>query len=356
MVAELPILNNRNLLTHSGEQTYHTCPRKFWLRYVLGLRPVHDGDALRLGSAFHTGLEAFKAGDGEDAAADAVRDEYADATCPPWLSPEQFAVEEETAIALVRGYCRRYADDAIIEFVAVELSFDLPIINPTTGREHAFYRNAGKIDAIGRLPDGRLALVEHKTCGDDISPGAPYWRKLLMDAQISRYWLAAHAIGYPVETIIYDAVRKPEIKPKKVAKADRAQATSNGYYFDIKLDAMCPEQETPRMYGARLLADLSSRPEFYFNRVEIPRLDSDLREFAADQWATLKAIQANETDGHWPRHTGACTTFGACTYLDVCRGLRGDPNEQIPEGFRVADDLHPELNPENPAGAEPCPL
>lgn len=344
MTQSLPILNS-NVLTHSSEQTYKTCPRKYWLSYVIGLRPAHHHDALRLGSAFHAGLEAFKGGGDEKKSADTVRKAYADSVCPPWLMPEEFHVEEEAAIAMVRAYTRRYANDRIMKFVAVELSFDLPLSNPHNGREHPTYRNAGKIDGIAELPDGRLALIEHKTVGENIAPGADYWKKLMMDAQISRYWMAAHALGYDVQTVIYDATRKPEIKPKAVSKADRAIATSKGDYHGLSLNRICPERETPAMFGARLLNDMTSRPEFYFNRVEIPRLQSDLREFALDQWATVKQITQCELDGHWPRNTGACLTFGQCTYLDVCRGLRGDPSEGVPEGFYQANDLHPELTP-----------
>ena len=45
----------------------------------------------------------------------------------------------------------------------------------------------------------------------------------------------------------------------------------------------------------------------------------------------------------WPRNTGACTSPYRCTFLDICRGTQGDPSEQIPDGFKVAERLHGEL-------------
>lgn len=352
MRIELPQFPDAGLLTHSSEAAYKTCPRKFALQYRLGIRPAFDSDALRLGSAFHIGLEQLKAGKHEDEAATAVVMAYAEHDCPPWLTPEDFDTERETAVALVRGYARRWASDMIVDYVAVELPFNLPIVNPDTGHETPTFRTAGKIDGIARLPDGRLALVEHKTTGESIEPGSDYWSKLLIDGQISRYVLAARQLGHDVQTTVYDVTRKPQIRPKAIAKADRAQATSQGYYHGVKLTGMCPERETPQLYGARLLTDLAERPDFYFARMEIARLESDLEEYRWEQWTMQKSIREAELNTRvrglaaWPRNSGACTSPYRCTYLDVCRGTKGDPAELIPDGFKRVERLHGELEVE----------
>jgi hypothetical protein len=344
-------------LTHSSEQCFKTCPRKYFLQYVLGLRPQHDSDALRIGSAFHVGLESLKNALPEDAAADAVRLAYADATCPPWSTPEDFAVEQEIAVSLVRGYSRRYATDAILRTVAVELPFALPIVNPETGRATPSYLSCGKMDWIAQLPDGRMALVEHKTVGESIEPESDYWKRLALDGQISRYILAAQELGYPVETVIYDVVRKPQISPKRIVKADAQMALAQGHYFGHPLDGPLPERETPELYAARLLADMGCRPAFYFARMEVPRLLGDLREFQAEQWSIQKMIRSCELESRtsgrmaWPRNTGACIHPYRCQFLDVCRGVMGDPENEIPMGFRRAERAHEEL-PEIQVGKE----
>lgn len=349
MNIELPQFSDATLLTHSCEQAFKTCPRKFFLQYRIGLRPLHDSDALRLGSAFHVGLEQLKLGKDEDEAAASVVMAYADHDCPPWLQPDEFDTERETAVALVRGYARRWGSDAIVKYIAVEQAFTVPIVNPSTGRETPVFRSAGKIDGIAELPDGRLAIIEHKTTGESIEAGSDYWQRLMMDGQISRYVLAARALGYDVQTTVYDVVRKPLIRPKAIAKADRALATSRGHYFNVPLHAECPERETPVLYGARLLADLIERPDFYFARNEIPRLDHDLEEYRREQWSIQRTIRQAELDSRawgaaaWPRNTGACTTPYRCGFFDVCRGLRGDASDAIPDGFKRADRLHGEL-------------
>jgi hypothetical protein len=94
---------------------------------------------------------------------------------------------------------------------------------------------------------------------------------------------------------------------------------------------------------------MMERPDFYFARSEIPRLSADLEAFQAEQWVTQRTIRDAELDTElygiaaWPRNTGACTSPYRCTYLDVCRGLQGDPTEKVPDGFKRVDRLHQEL-------------
>lgn len=335
------------VLTHSSEACFKCCPRKYYLRYELGYRPAHAANALRTGGAFHAGVEAFRNRSYPVAAVEAY---YAATSCPPWMTGFEYEVERATAVAMVRGYAAHYADDPIVRYVAVEKTFEIPIVNPYTRRKCYGMRSAGKIDAIVKLPDDRLAILEEKTVGIDVSPEADYWKRLLMDSQISRYFLAARAIGYDVQTIIYSVTRKPSIRPRAVSKAEARAADEAKSYFGLSLSGPCPSSETPQMFGARLLADMIKKPDFYFARVEIPRLDSDLDEYAHEQWTMQRTIRRAQLDARdagasaFPRNTGACLMWGRCEFLDVCRGLCGDPNEQIPDGFVVAADRHPELS------------
>lgn len=339
LTARLPL----NVLTHSSESAFKTCPRKFFYRYRLGLVPKHDSNALRFGSAFHLGLEILKNGGVIAVAERQIRELYASEVAPPWHDETSWQVECETVVAMVRGWAWRYRDDAIVKYVAVEHKFDLAILHPQTGREHGGFRNQGKIDGICVLPDGRHAIVEHKTSGEDIGPDADYWRRLALDSQISRYYLAARSSGFDVSTTIYDVTRKPQIKPKAVAKADQALATSQGSYYGHTLVAKCPERETPQMYGARLFHDITERPEHYYARMEVPRLEADLEMFIAEQWQIAQQIGACERYGRYYRNTAACTSPYRCTYLDICSGYVGDPTQETPAGFKIADVLHPEL-------------
>jgi hypothetical protein len=155
--------------------------------------------------------------------------------CPPSIDGVKWAVERETVMALIAGHAWRYGNDEL-EIVEVERPFEIPLRNPKTGAASRTFLLAGKIDAIGRLPDGRYVVVEYKTTGDDIAPGAMYWLRLRHDPQISLYVLAARELGYDVSEVFYDVCRKPTIRLKKT--------------------------ETPEEYGQRLWEDITSvRPD-----------------------------------------------------------------------------------------------
>ena len=342
-VIELPQLQGHSLLTHSRLSTMKTCARKHYLRYEIGLVRDRGSTPLRIGSNVHMGLELLTNGKGIDAAIDAVCKNYAD--LPSWaLTPEQvdeWYVECEKVLALITGYSRVYAADGF-EVVASEISFDIPIRNPETGAPTPLFTFAGKIDRIIRLADGRLAVLETKTTSDSLDPHSDYWNRLRIDTQISGYMHAARICGHDVQTVVYDVIRKPSIRPKAVTKAERAAATANASYFGLALTETCPERETPQMFGARLLADIAERPEFYFCRREIPRMNSDLVEFEQELWDQTQIVRYHQKANRWPRSTAACVHPYKCEYCDVCfNGI--DPLDGVPDGFKITDTAHPEL-------------
>lgn len=354
----LPIFPDSNVLTHSAEACFKACPRRYFLRYVLGIRRSQTSDALRIGSAFHAGLEVAKGGGTEMDAFQSVRNAYDDATCPPWLTDEKYNVEREIAASMVLAWCRRWAGDMIVDYIEVEKAFDLPIVNPATNGVTPNYRSAGKIDGIAVLPDGRIALVEHKTTAESLDVSGDYFTRLQLDGQVSRYVLAARSIGFDVQTTVYDVMRKPMIRPRSISKSDRERCTAEGNYFGLPLTATCPDRETAEMFGARLLDDCARRPEFYFVRVEIPRMAADLDEYRAEQWAIMRMIaECNVNSKRWgraayPRNTGSCVSQYTCEYLPVCKGMTGDPEETIPDGYRRVERLHSELAALSTTGAQ----
>lgn len=317
-----------------------TCLRKHYFEYELGLRKIDTGSPLRMGSAFHLALETADA-ESISAAIAAVRDNYAEV--PGWVEDyEGWDIERETVERLFMGHAWRWAEDEF-EVVATEQSFDLPLVNPDTNRPSSTWRLAGKIDRIVRLPNGRLAVQEYKTTSESLDTASDYWRRLRLDQQISMYVLAARRLGHDVDTVVYDVTRKPSIRPKKPVKADLA---SWPRYFDEEMSGDAPSRETAKMFGARLSADIAERPDHYFARREIPRLEADLDEFGHELWQQAKQLREAQLHGRWFRNTQSCSKPYRCSYFDICAsGI--DPTESAPVGFHFIDDVHPELsNPE----------
>lgn len=313
-----------NLLTHSRITSWLTCRWKHHIAYTLGIRG-EQSSALRMGDIWHHARHVLNmTGNDLIEGHKAIVSRY-----EPLLATQdeeryaRLALECEKLRRLLDGWYRRWQDEPR-EIIASELSFNHALRNPKTGRRSLTWRLAGKIDAIIALPGKGLALEELKTTSDSIGPDSMYWRALRLDAQISRYMLAALELGYPVETVMYDVVHKPGIAPKKVKGV----------------------RETVSEYGERLALDIQERPEFYFARVEVPRLRSDMEDMRAELWQIAQDMRDALRKGCPYRDTDKCIGKKyVCEYLDPCSN-HIDLMNQTPDGFRrLTTSLHPELEP-----------
>lgn len=331
------------LYTNSRGACARRCLREHEIRYELGIVPERDALALRIGTAFHLCRELRDAGIDPTDAVRALD-----------LSPH----EQETVLRLDLGYVWRWQADGF-DVVATESAFDVPIINPETGAATPVWRAAGKRDRIVRLPDGRLALQEYKTTSDDLAPDSDYWARVRFDGQITLYVIAARAEGFDVQAIVYDVTRKPAIRPGTVPLVDESGAkivhdangdrvmTKDGKKWRETADTAAgyvlqTRPETPEEWGERLTNHIAANPDFYFRRVEIPRLARDIEAFQHELWQQQLSLRACQRSGHWFRNPEACVTpTRTCQYLHICG--RDDLATNTPEGFRRLDDPHPEL-------------
>ena len=304
---------NPTLLTSTALATFRACPRKYRNRYVLRLARARKATPLRFGGAFHLGLEMRQR---EGVLYDPIETATAGYDCrPDWADPVDWAVERETLRQLLAGHFWRYEQDNI-EYVAVEQSFEVPLVNPGSGRRNRKFALAGKIDGIVRLADGRLAVLEFKTAGEDIDPSSEYWPRLRCDGQISMYVLAARALGYDVATVLYDVTRKPTIRLRK--------------------------NETPQEYSQRLFEDINARPDYYYQRREVPRLEDELAEFRCELWQQAQSIREAVKHDRWYRSVSRLTC-AYCEFSELCfNAVRIDP-ACPPSGFEILADPHPEL-------------
>ncbi len=312
-----PAHRRRGLLTATRLATLRRCPRQHYYRFELGLSRIRSSDALRLGAAFHRGLELHNVGMPAAEALSQAAASY-DAV-PEWADTFEWQVERETVQQLLTGHFWRYGSDDV-QVLAVEQGFELPLVNPHTGRPSRAFALAGKIDAIVRLADGRLAVLEYKTSGEDIGPDSDYWLRLRCDPQLSQYVLAARALGYEVTTVLYDVTRKPTIRPRNK-----------------------PQPETPAQYGARLLQDIGDRPDYYFQRREVPRLEDELAEFQLELWQQAKQLLDSRRHGRWFRNVQRFTC-GTCEFANLCLNSVRVTAGTAPAGYSILSDVHPELS------------
>jgi len=229
--------------------------------------------------------------------------------------------------ALIVGYDVRWSSmDWIPQ--SIEQTWVADLLNPETQRNSRTFRIGGKIDLIYQRA-GKLGLVDHKTTSQDIAdPESPFWRVLAIEGQASHYHLLTWQNGIKLDEAVWDVMRKPQISPKKLSKAERTAIVANREYCDYlvsqaSLDSLqTDERETLELYEARLTRDCTvERPEHYFQRRPVPRLDSELIEYAKELWEHGQEIlHARNTNRH-ARNSGACLLYGTpCKFLGICSG------------------------------------
>ncbi len=326
------MIETRNLpvLTNSSITTFRRCPREYYFKYVLNRKARHKSDALKFGTLFHLGLNAWWTCEGSAVSklADAI---YAVRVGPQGDGTDPFELVK--AECLLAGYSARWFDSDL-KTIAVEKNFRTPLIedeydHPYGPVSHG-YDLAGSIDAIAQSKgevsrrEPSLHIIEHKTTSSDISVGSDYWRHVVaLDSQISTYEAAAKAMGFDVRDTIYDVIRKPELQPLKATPEESKKYTKPTKLEPIpRLYATQREDdESPEEYRERLTKDIIARPDWYFARKTIVRLDHDNEEHARDVVQTAEMIRHAEHRDAWPRSPHACERFRRlCDFFPVCSG------------------------------------
>ena len=235
-------------------------------------------------------------------------------------------------IGLMVGYDKRWLEETVATFDVdgIEYFVESDLWNPETNRKSRSFRIAGILDiSATRKDNGHRVIMDHKTTSDDIEDAAgPYWMQLVVEAQPSHYMLLEWLNGRKVDDAIWDVVRKPAIRPRKVSKVDASAVAVSGRYFNAEMpDASLRYlrenlHEDGVLYSARL-AHLcgTEEPKRYFARRSVPRMDSELREWAIELWGHSQDVLYARRDNRWPKNAKACIAYSRpCMYLGICSG------------------------------------
>jgi len=364
---------------------YKACPMRYYHRYVLGIVPDEDTDALRIGSNYHriqeiadmepggvcecapltampnpgcplcSGTGVFP-DDPMDAVIAHLNQQYA---VPPLSKTiEEWETERITLLYSLVGY-QWYYNDAEYVVEKTEQKFDLPLRSPITGNKLRA-RLKGKIDRVFSAGSNRF-VHEYKSTSKSIDPDSTYWNHLTLDTQTRLYTYAAKELGLGMCGVLYDVWSKPKTRPKKLTQGDSKKFVADGMYcgegFEVvqgsdgdagviavngKPAELEPGakpgtfaiRETPEMYGARLLQDITQRPEFYFARREIAHTANDIEKFERQLYNIYKGIgNMTKTNGWW-EDENACEATFKCSYLGFCYNHIDVGPDEVPEGFR----------------------
>jgi len=105
-------------------------------------------------------------------------------------------------------------------------------------------------------------------------------------------------------------------------------------------------RETPEEWGERLLEDIGTRPDYYYQRREIPRLEDDMIAFQCELWQQSKVL-LEAAKHHWHFRSVDKFTCGFCAYRAPCLSGAYEPDsvdpETPPSGFVRLDMDNPEI-------------
>lgn len=318
------------LLTNSRANCYKDCSEREYIRYELGYEPVDTSRHLLFGTSMHAGIEGYwnarKIG-----AKHALQ-----------RGLEMFPTDsklDEFDVARMRVLLMAYTvvwDKIPCKVIGVEVPFELELKNPQTGEVSDFWRRAGKIDLIIEVKGPRIILVEHKTTSEDPTPGSAYASRTHIDEQLSIYNAAAKQLGYKPDTIVYDVLRKPDIRPMKAAGEIKLKKNGEPRKGQRTAD------ETPKEFEQRFLEEIKKDIGKYIVQISVKRLSDDVARFEQEFWSQSEIMRFSIENNHRVRNSHACSRHygGVCPYLDVCRGMA---RLEDSAKFRKMDDVHPEL-------------
>jgi hypothetical protein len=288
-------------ITQSMLATWTHC-RQNCHYYLDGWRPEGSTEALEYGTLFHFLLEhvysAVRAGEITSAKQAIAAFEklvkryvkkHKNRIVGTSLDLPKFELMLTQAEGTWPGYCRMWKNDftRAVKWRELESVFDVEF--------HGF-RLRGMMDGLREVKK-QLQLLENKTKGrwnqDSLD------RKLGFDFQNQYYLLAANlslatrGVDRTLDTVLYNVIRRPEIKPDKSGSLGK--------------------------YLKRLREDVASRPNFYFVRREAFYGKKRRAEFEKQLLAKLMGftrwIAGKELTY---RNEEACIGRYTCKYLECC--------------------------------------
>lgn len=264
---------------------FRDCPRKWYIKYILGLSPPHTGKALIFGGVLHKAKEIFyTSGFDIDAMIQTFHTEL-DARAAEYERLDDYQQDKTTGPLMLDAFAGAYRtwDMEHLEILEVETPHEI-LLGPE-GSQVAF---TVKPDLIA-LRDGTPVVIDTKSTRWSISKT---WQGVEMDDQVTSYvwaWNKTHPQGPVAKTAIADVM----YQKGKVVKAERSP--------DIIITPFAQQMFEQGMYGTIM---------------EITQKVLALEHYP---WTLL-----------FPRHGQTCGKFG-CEYADICRS-NIPPGKDIP-GF-----------------------
>ena len=304
--------------TYSMWRLFRNCRMACKWRYIDELVPLTRNPNLYFGSVIHECLELWHGRRDLAKVIEHIDRTYANRA----QNPDQKA-DWHLATAMMKAYTGHYLVEDF-EVVALEKTFEGPIINPATSAASRSFVLAGKVDGIVKQ-DGQYFLLEHKTASQ-IDAG--YLERLWTDFQIILYaWYIERTLGITISGIIYNVLVKARLRQgqgetEAEYEARRAELIAKSKTGKTSAKRKMPEDD--ESFQTRLQEKYTEPGMFHREMLFLSR--DQFAELQAELWELTKAMLDARRRGTFYRNTGFCFQYGRpCAYFPLCRS-GGNPN------------------------------
>lgn len=254
------------MYSHSRINCFKQCPMLFKYKYIDKLVPLGaDTKPLSMGKAFHVGIENCSS----QAALDYMNnDEY-------FMSQEN-ENDKVIVLAMVDAFLKRFPEAKTWEhekYMTGKMIED---------NDFQLY-----IDGLEKHGDGYY-IIELKTAS---RVDQTYIDKLDFNDQISRYYYMAEQNGYKILGVKYYVVKKPLLRQK--------------------------QSESIEQFRQRLVDKIMEEDSIYYTLIE--RTPEQIDDCIKD---TIYDMQTIENTTRFTKNLTACSCYGTCPYIDLCRGVK----------------------------------
>lgn len=313
-------------LSNSKANTWRRCPKKFFYKYELGLRPKKRTEALEKGSWIHELLQAHYEGESWKAKHRELEVKFY----------KLFEEEREElgdlpgeCLRIMRSYIRRWKkEDQKYTFIDAELDEILTLPN---GLKFNFI-----IDLIVEDDLGGIWLWDHKTTKSNFLD-QDY---MLLDAQLARYFWAAEEMGYtPLRGVMFNEIRTKAPAIPEVLKSGGLSQRKNidtDYYTYLREIRRLGLDPGPY---SDLLHRLKGNTARFFRRTTMPKDRGLTKRTMLDLTHTAQEILAARKHDRFPRSVNKTCTWD-CEFKDVCitELFGADPTSLIKANFTSYKD------------------
>lgn len=304
--------------TYSMWSLFRNCRKACEYRYELGLTPREKDPNLSFGSLIHDALQTWHG----------TRDltavlELIDRACATRTSDEGVRRDWHLARAMMTGYAARYPTEDFT-VVALEKTFEGPIVNPATGATSRSFVLAGKVDGIVRIGDDHY-ILEHKTAA---TIDADYLERLWTDFQIAIYsHYVEQSLGIPITGVIYNVLGKARLQQGKGETEEEYQVRRADLIAKSKTGTTTAKRKLPESddeFQARLIEKYADPAMFHREMLYLSR--DRFEVLRAELWELTQAFLDARRRKVFYQNTAFCFHHNRpCAYFPICRS-NGNPN------------------------------